>query len=156
MAKKADFSDNEWDILADAPYLAGMGTSMADYTVTAYSKEMIILTKAYEEAKEHYAGNALIQAILAERSFHDSDDVDINNLTSDDFLKKIDEIARIVEKKSPAEECLEFKLFLYEIAMKVAKASGEGFLGLGKKVSDKESDYLGRLKETLAISFDTP
>ncbi len=96
----------------------------------------------------------LIQAVLNERTLHDSDDSSTTNLTPDEYLGKIDEIARIVEKKTGQEECLEFKLFLYELATKVAKASGEGFLGLGKKVSEKESDFLARLKETLAISFD--
>ena len=156
MAIKPDFTDKEWDLVADAPFLAGISTSMADYTVTAYQKEFVVLTRAYDEAKKSYQGNQLIQAILAERTLHDSDDIDTNSMTSEDFLERISEIARIVDQKSPADEALEFKLFLYEIATKVAMASGEGFLGFGKKVSDKEAAYLERLKGTLAISRDIP
>jgi len=155
MAIKADFTDQEWDLVSDAPFFAGMSVVMADYSIASVQKEIAVLTEAYDEAKAHYSDNELIQAILSERTLHDSDDMDRTIMNPDYFLGKLDEITRIVEKRAGQEECTECKIFLYEIAMKVAKASGEGFLGLGKKVSERESDFLARLKETLAISFDS-
>ena len=66
MATKADFSHDEWMKVIEAPMLAGVAISMLDMGVISFAKEFSAMLKAVIAAKNDYAGNPLVQAVIAD------------------------------------------------------------------------------------------
>jgi hypothetical protein len=152
MATKESFSSDEWNLLMNAPVLAGMGVSMIDFGVVSFAKEFAAMIRAVTEAKAKYPTNALVQALAAEfESNGDAPAPAEGKKTPDEILSELEKVAAVVNAKAPQAEAREFKTFLYGISETVANASGEGFLGFGEKVSDKEREYLARVKAVLAV-----
>ena len=153
MTTRADYTDNEWKLLMDAPTLVGMGVSMADFGVVSFAKEFAALIRAVIGAKEKYPSNQLIQSLVAEFEKKDqSPPADGEGKKSqDDMLADLGKVAALVDNKAAGDEARGFKTFLVDLSEQVANASGEGFLGFGEKVSDKERDYLQKLRSTLSV-----
>ncbi|AKU98216.1 hypothetical protein AKJ09_04880 [Labilithrix luteola] len=153
MATKADFSNEEWTKLTEAPLLAGMGISLLDMGVVSFAKELHAMIKAVVSAKESYAGNALVHAIIAdfESKSTDTPPAAPEKKTSDGILADLGHVVAIVDAKAGADEARGFKTFLFGISEQVAGASGSGFLGFGEKISDDEKAYLAKLKSTLSV-----
>jgi hypothetical protein len=72
-------------------------------------------------------------------------------MSSSEIIDPLRNIALLLDTKATREEAEAYKRFLYEVAEKVAEASGEGFLGTGEKTSDAEYEFLVRLSETLGL-----
>lgn len=152
MATKADFSNEEWTKVMEAPLLAGMGISLLDIGVVSFAKELHAMIKAVVEAKANYAGNPLVQAVIADfESKADTQPAPPEKKNSDAILADIGQIVAIVDAKAAGDEARGFKTFLFGISEQVANASGSGFLGFGEKVSDDEKAFLTKLKSTLSV-----
>jgi len=67
----------------------------------------------------------------------------------DYFGDLIAECNSILREKSDEKESGEFKASVYQIATTVASASGDGFFGGGKKINEKEANFLHFLKSNL-------
>jgi hypothetical protein len=152
MANRSDFTFEEWDLLDDLPYLVGLSVSKADYSSTSYSKEFMALCDACREAKERYESNELLMSILSETMPEDSDDVTKEQLRMEELFEIFGKAVILIDRKCTAEEARQFKEFMYWLAQRVADASREGFLNLGKLVSDKEAEHLEKLKRTFGLS----
>jgi hypothetical protein len=152
MAKKSDFTYEEWDLLDDVPYLVGISVAKADYSTTSYAKEFVVLCDACRDAKERYKDNELLIAILSERMPEDSDDDMHDHLTMDEFFAILKRALDLIDSKCSAEEARQFREFLYWLAEGVAKAAKEGLFNLGKLISKKEADHLARLREHLGLT----
>ena len=154
MTTRADYTDNEWKLLMDAPTLVGMGVSMADFGVVSFAKEFAALIRAVIGAKEKYPSNQLIQSLVAEFEKKDQSapaDSGEGKKSQEDMLADLGKVAALVDTKAAGDEARGFKTFLVDLSEQVANASGEGFLGFGEKVSDKERDYLQKLRTTLSV-----
>lgn len=153
MATKADFSNEEWTKVLEAPLLAGMGISLLDMGVVSFAKELHAMIKAVVEAKASYTGNPLVQAVIAdfETKSTDAPPAPPEKKNSDAILADIGQVVAIVDAKAAGDEARGFKTFLFGISEQVANASGSGFLGFGEKVSDDEKAFLAKLKSTLSV-----
>jgi len=153
MSTRANYTDEEWNLLMGSPVMAGMGVSMSDFGVVSFAKEFTALVRAVMAAKEKYPQNELIQALVAEFEKKGNDDPPASEgkKTPDQLLGDLQRVANLVDAKAGADEARGFRTFLFELGESVANASGQGFLGFGEKVSAKERDYLQKLRTTLAV-----
>lgn len=133
------------------------------------TKEMIANSKAWKDAKEKYADNHLIQAMMPSmESFGESmneakesknailDKLKSNEVKdaegmADMLMHDADKAMDILEAKESEKTVEEFKIWLLDIAQDVAKAGTEGdFFGFGgTEFSDKEKQLFDDLNDSL-------
>lgn len=149
MISRNDFTPSEWETLTEAPFLIGLTVSEIDTTGSSAVKEFDAILKTLERAKEKYKENDLIHAVLEEAG--GMSQLDESSKPEKDVIQHFREMARMLDDKGFPLETYEFKQFLYWISWNVANAYGEGFLGLGDKVSDKESYILEKIRDALSV-----
>jgi hypothetical protein len=154
MATKADFSPEEWGLVYWAPKAAAGVIMEADLTFMSAAKETIAVMKAGHAARDKYPGNPLIQDLIPKARMKGEPEIPepkspFPNLKADDVIAKIREAVALVQQKAPA-QAADYKAFVLELANVAANASGEGFLGTGQKVSEKEKAILDKLTAALA------
>lgn len=144
------FSEKDWIKLVESPFIIGFAASDADLDPSSSYSELDALMNTCGDAQDKYKDNELIQAVLSQASGVTNVD-NSNGEQSGDVIKYAGEISRIVEDLYPGIKGREFKRFLYEIGLKVSGAYGEGFLGLGSKISKWEAEFLTKLKVALDL-----
>lgn len=148
MSTKADYTQDEWELLCSGPALAGVGVLVLDSGLISDMQELAAVAQKTSEGKSEYADSPFLQEVLAELGQHDAKHVQSEGMTAEGVLGKIVEIDRILDAKGGAGEALLYKNFLFNVADAAANASG-GFLGLGDKVNEEERGYLTKLKDIL-------
>lgn len=144
MTGQADFSEEEWELVLQAPTSAGLIVVTADRGGSI--RESFSMAKMYSEARERHGDSELLDAITSAKP-----EVDRTRLSSPDELKerqldRIRQAVELVEQKASAEELQEYKRFIRTLADRVANARKEGFLGIGgEKVSDAEREAIGEI-----------
>ncbi len=154
MATKADFTEEQWTKIVEAPVSAGLAISLLDMGVVSFIKEFSALTKAVLAAKRDFADKPLVSAVIAEFEAKSSDqngEGPSQKKTPGQILGELAEVIAVVRSKAPAEEATEFAKFLFGISQQVAAASGSGFLGFGEKISPAEREFLGQLRVALGL-----
>lgn len=154
MSTKADYTNEEWELLCAGPLLAGLGVSLLDPGLISGLQEHAAIGRAIHEAHKEYADNQLVQAVVADieakgEKAHEPP----QGMTSEKVLEKLVKIDAILDQKGKAsedaaDEGIVYRNFLYQVADRAANAAG-GFMGLGDKVSEEEAYYLKKLKEIL-------
>ncbi len=131
--------------LLDAAAEVLLATVAADRTgVIAYYREVLAAGRYLYDAQRKYANNALIAALF-EHTWSDEERAgDDEPLTRERLLERLAEVG---EALNDDEEAVEFKTFLFELAERVAKASG-GFWG---GISADEAAFLNELKRLLKM-----
>jgi len=161
MTTKKELDTTEWLDLLKAPTAVGLYIMMADPNfVIGTMKEA--LTISAEIIKREKADNSeLLTALLADfrdknmakqaRIDFDKKDLEVMRQAAWDALRKA---VWILDQKATPEESAEIRQWLYELAQKTAEAATEGgFLGFGgTRVSEKEEQALGELKNLLRLS----
>ncbi len=154
MTTRDSFTDEEWALLTQATTSACTAITMSDATVVSLFKEMSALGRKLAQGKDTYQSNELLQAVLAhkqEAQKSQGGEAPLPEEAVVDSLNKVGQVAKLLDEKATSVEAEQFKQFLYEIGVEVANASGEGWLGFGKKVSDREEEGLEKLKTALGI-----
>ncbi len=147
MSNQDNFSPDEWQMITEAPFQIGILVSDADLHPDSSKKEFDAILHSCGDAQEKYPNNTLIQEVLEDMGGYSN--VGIGGDISGNAAEYFKGIVKIVTKGAKPEEAKEYCKFLYEVAESTAKAYGEGFLGLGNKVSEKEAYILGILKKAL-------
>lgn len=158
MSTQADYSPEEWDMLTEAPMMAGAAIIVADPAIFGAVKESAALAKIIHEATTS-ARTELIRAIgqtiqagkkLDKQEMPKESTIDA---TVKMLIKRCHQAALIVQAKSP-EEADGFVAFLLDVAQETANASKEGgFLGIGAvRVSEHEKKAIA----DLAAALGTP
>ncbi len=151
MAGKADFTDEEWELLLEAAPGAGMMVVMSDRGGTF--RETFSMAKAYTELRKEPGKSQLIDEIVSAKP-----DLDHTRHTSKEeldeaVLQRLTEAIALLEEKATPEDVEEYKAFAWSIAEHVANARKEGFLGFsGERVSDEEEAALEQIKSTLGLA----
>jgi hypothetical protein len=154
MSTKADYTNEEWELLCAGPLLAGLGVSLLDPGLVSGLQESAAIHRATHEAHKAYADNQLVQAVLAEiEAKGEAAYKAPAGATPESVLAQLVKIDAILDAKGKAgddaaDEGIVYRNFLYQVADKAANAAG-GFMGLGDKVSEEEAYYLKKLKEIL-------
>ena len=125
MTGKADFTEEEWKIVLEAPPSAGLMVIAADRGGSI--RESFSMAKAYTEARKEHGESELLDEIASTKP-----EVDHTRYAS-------------------PEELDEYRKFIVGLANRVAEARKEGFMGLsGDRVSDDEKAAIGEIESALA------
>src|SRR3954447_8816968 len=69
MTGKADFTEQEWDLVRSAPVSAGMIVITAEHG--GMMRETVAMAKAYGEARQQHGKSQLVDELVASKPEHD-------------------------------------------------------------------------------------
>ena len=148
MTGKADFTEDEWKLVLEAPPSAGLIVIASDRGGSV--RESFSMAKAYTEARKEHGESELLDEIVSAKP-----EMDHTRYHSPEELKEAslghirDAVALLKEKATP-EEVDEYKKFIVALANRVAEARKEGFMGLsGERVSDAERSAIAEVEAAL-------
>ena len=160
MAKKADFTSEEWQLLLSLPQVASLYLALASPSgPLGLAQEMIASTKGIVEALKASSGNELIDAVAAdmrekaekreklEPPLKPSND--LNEMKSQ-CLQACRDVAALLSQKAPA-DAEQYKQWVYQSAQNSANAAKEGgVFGIGgERVSEAETAALKEIAAAL-------
>jgi hypothetical protein len=142
MTGRADFTEEEWDLLREVPETAGMIVISADRGGTF--RETYALAKAYAEARQQHGASELLDEIVAagpkrgERA-HSTEQL------REHGLSRVGEARTLLEQKGTPEELESYRGFVLTLTQKVAEAHKEG----GEAVSERERAAIDEIESSL-------
>lgn len=163
MAKKADFTSEEWQLILSMPQVASLYIALASPSnPLGLAQELIASTKGIVESLKTSSGNELLDAVSAdirekvekrerlEPPFKTSNDL---NQVRAQCLQACRDVAVLLSQKAPA-DAHAYKQWVYQAAQNSANAAKEGgVFGIGgERVSEAETAALKEIATTLDIS----
>jgi hypothetical protein len=146
---KADFTEEEWTTILEAPPSAGLLVILSDRGGSI--RETFSMAKAYTEARQQHGDSELLDEVAAAKP-----EMDRTRAGSPEELKQhnLDNVRQgiaTLKGKASDEEVEEYRKFILGLAERVAEARKEGFLGLsGERVSDAERAAIAEIEAALA------
>jgi hypothetical protein len=146
MTGKADFTQEEWQLVLEGPSSAGL------IVVTAQRggsfRETIAIAKAYVEARRQHGESELLDEIVSAKP-----ETDHTRYRSAEDLKEhgvqhLRDAIAVLERKATPEEVEDYKRFVVNLAERVANAHREG----GQSVTPAEQAAIGEI----AAGLGTP
>ncbi|MGB0094399.1 MAG: hypothetical protein WBP81_17945 [Solirubrobacteraceae bacterium] len=146
MTGKADFTQQEWELVLEGPPSAGMIVITAQRGGTI--RETLAMAKAYAEARQQHGESQLLDEIAATKP-----EVDHTRYQSVEELKQhglghLRDAVALLERKATPEEVEGYRRFVVTLAEKVANAHRED----GASVSEAEQTALDEISTTLGSS----
>jgi hypothetical protein len=151
MTGKADYTDEEWKLLREAPTSAGMLVIEADRG--GMIRETFSMAKAYTEARKDHGASQLLDDIASEKPEIDRTRFQSVEELRSTLLQHIRDAMSLLAEKATPEELEEYRRFLASVANRVAEAHREGFMGMsGERVSEAEQRALADIAEAAGSS----
>lgn len=153
MTGKADYSEEEWTQILEAPPSAGMIviTSQGGGSV----RESFSMAKAYTEARSEHGESQLLDEVVATKPEVDRTRVGSFEELKAHNLQNIRDALAVLDGKADPTEVEEYRRFILGLAKRVAEAHREGFLGLsGERVSEAEQAAVDEIAATLGLAAD--
>jgi hypothetical protein len=143
MTSKSDFTDEEWQLILEAPPSAGM------IVVTAQRggsfRETVAMAKAYVEARQQHGKSELLDDIVAAKPERDHTHSHSPEELKQHGLQHLrDSISLLSSKAAPA-EVDEYRRFIVTLSHRVAAAHREH----GQDVSEAEQAAIDDITEAL-------
>jgi hypothetical protein len=132
MTVKADFTQEEWQLVLEGPPSAGMIVVTAQRGGTF--RETIAMAKAYGEARQHHGESELLDEIVSAKPEIDHTRYHSPQELKEHGLQHLRDAVELLERKATPEEVEDYKSFVLNLAGKVANAHREG----GENVSPAE------------------
>lgn len=162
MAGKADFTPEEWALLAKSPMMAALVVVAASPNGPfGIIKEMVAVGKLIAETKAKGGSDALVSALVSDittrEGMEQAKPTEYQGKKPEEAkayaLEQLKKAAALVDQKAPA-DAAGFKQWLQEVAIRVANASKEGgFLGFGGTlVSEQEQQALAATASALGVA----
>lgn len=148
MTGKADFTEDEWKLVLEAPPSAGLIVIASDRGGSI--RESFSMAKAYTEARKERGESELLDEIVSAKP-----EMDHTRFSSSEELKQacakhISDAVDLLKSKASPEELDEYKQFILGLANRVAEARKEGFMGLsGERVSEAERAAIEEVEAAL-------
>jgi len=130
MTGKADFTEQEWDLVLEGPPSAGMIVVTAQRGGTI--RETLAIAKAYVEARQQHGESELLDEIVAakpeldHRRYHSVEEL------KQDGLQHLRDAVELLERKATPGEVDDYRRFVLTLADKVASAHREGGASVGE------------------------
>jgi hypothetical protein len=141
---KADFTEDEWEVVLEGPPIAGMLVLTAQRGGTF--RESMALAKSYSEARQEHGESQLLDEIVSAKPkverFRSAEEL------SGRGLQQLREAVELLERKATPEEVEGYKRFVLDLADKVANAHKEG----GESVSPAERAAIDQVAATLGTT----
>jgi hypothetical protein len=143
MTGRADFTEEEWELVLEGPPSAGM------IVVTAQRggsfRESIAMAKAYLEARRQHGESELLDELVAAKPERDHTRYHSVEELRRHGQQHLRDAVELLERKASAEEVAAYRRFVLTLAEKVANAHREG----GEKVSDAERTAIEEISASL-------
>ncbi|OKH40035.1 hypothetical protein NIES2119_03550 [[Phormidium ambiguum] IAM M-71] len=154
--QEVEYTETELQILREAVLTSGIAVVMCEFTLISTPIEVATLAKELMKAAKKHPDNQLIETLFGETAGKKQSkpkDKEIR-VTPENALEiaiaQINQAINILQQKAPS-EIPAYQEFIYACASRVANAAGEGLLGTGNKVSQKEAATLAKLKTALSL-----
>ena len=124
MTSRADFTEEEWDLVLEGPAAAGLLVSTAERGGTI--REAFSIARAYAEARKRHGGSELLDEIVSAKP-----EVDRTRHSSPEELKqhslgRLRDAVALLEAKAGPEEVEDYRGFVISVAEHAAAAKKEG------------------------------
>lgn len=143
MTGKADFTEEEWKMVLEAPPSAGMIVVTAQRGGTI--RETIAMAKAYGEARQLHGQSELLDEIVSAKPQVDHTRYHSPQELAEHGLQHVRDAVAALERKATPEEVEQYKRFVVTLAEKVAGAHREG----DQDVSDAERAAIDEISAAL-------
>jgi hypothetical protein len=145
---KADFTEEEWKQVLEAPPSAGLIVIASDRGGSI--RESFSMAKAYTEARKQHGESELLDDVVNAKPEMDHTRYHSPEELKTGTLKHITDAVELLKAKAAPEELDEYKKFIVVLANRVAEARKEGFMGLsGDRVSDDEKAAIAEIEGAL-------
>lgn len=144
MTAKADFTEEEWNVVREGPPAAGMMVLMAQGGGSF--RETWALAKTFAEARKQHGESQLLDELVSEKP-------DIERHHSAEKLEQqgvagIREAIDVLERKATPEEVDGYRRFVLDVAERVAKAHEEE----GEPVSAAEQAAIEKVASSVGTT----
>jgi hypothetical protein len=143
MTGRADFTQEEWELVLEGPPSAGIIVVTAQRGGTF--RESIAMAKAYVEARRQHGESELLDEIVAAKPERDHTRYNSVEELKQHGLQHLRDAVELLERKATAEEVEDYRRFVLTLADRVANAHREG----GEMVSDAERAAIGEISASL-------
>jgi hypothetical protein len=144
MTGKADFTDQEWELVREGPPTAGMITLLASSGGTF--RETWALAKTFAEARQQHGESELLDALVAEKPemkrYHSAEEAE------NEGLSRLSQAVALLEQKATSDDVESYKRFTLSVAERVAEAHKEH----GSQVSPEEREAITKIESSLGTS----
>ncbi len=143
MTAKADFTEQEWDVVCEGAPSAGMIVVTASKGGTF--RETFAIGKAYAEARSQHGASQLLDEIVSAKP-----EVDHTRYSSIEELRQhalqhIRDAVELLERKATPDEVEDYRRFVLAVAERVAHAHRED----GMEVSGPEQEAIEQISASL-------
>ena len=141
MTAKADFTEEEWNVVREGPAAAGVLVLMAQGGGSF--RETWALAKSYAEARKQPGQSQLLDELASEKP-----DVERHSTREEQEsagLKGLSEAIALLEQKATPEEVEGYRTFVLAVARKVAEAHEEE----GQPISAAEQAAIDKVASTI-------
>lgn len=146
MTEKSAFSAEEWELVLEAPPVAGL------IVVTAQRggsfRETIAMAKAYVEARQQHGESELLDEIVAAKPERDHSHYHSPEELKEKGLQRLRDSVALLQRKATPVEVQEYRQFIITLAHKVAAAHREH----GQEVSEPEQAAIDDITAALNTS----
>jgi hypothetical protein len=144
MTGKADFTDEEWELVLEGPPSAGMIVVTAQRGGTI--RETIAIAKAYVEARQQHGESELLDEIVAAKPEIDHTRYHSAQELKEHGLQHLRDAVNLLDGEATPAEVDGYKRFVVTLADRVANAHREGDTG----VSEAEQAAIDEISTTLS------
>ena len=148
MTGKADFTQEEWDLILEGPPSAGIIVVTAQRGGTF--RESFAIGRAYVDARQQHDDSELLDEIVAARPERDHTRYHSVEELKQTGLQHLRDAVELLERKATPEEVEDYRRFILNLADKVAKAHREN----GEQVSEAERAAIEEISASLG-ALDT-
>jgi len=141
---RADFTEEEWNVVREGPPTAGMMVLMAHGGGTF--RETWALAKTYAGARKQHGESELLDELVSEKP--DLERYDSAEELEQRGLEGLRRAIEVLERKATPEEVDAYKRFALEVAQRVAKAHEEE----GEPISPAERGAIEKVAATVGAT----
>lgn len=146
MTGKANFTAEEWDVIAEGPTTAGLIVSAAERGGTF--REAIAMAKAYTEARKEHGASELLDELVSGRPEIDRAKAGSMEELRERGIQRIQEAISLLKEKAEPGEVEEYRRFVVSLANRVADAKREK--GEPARGGDAESAAIAEITAALS------
>ncbi len=148
MTGKADFTEQEWKSVLEAPPSAGLIVLTAQRGGTF--RETLAIAKSYAEARQQHGQSELLDEIASAKPAMDHTRYHSPDELRQHGLQHLRDAVALLEQKATPQEVDDFRHFVVTLAQNVANAHREGDVA----VSDAERAAVEEITAALAATTE--
>jgi len=156
MVLKDDFTNEEWTLLQEGPFVAGVLVILASPNILGIPKESIAMVRAAENVRAAGAASDLATLLVADIDDMDDqatfDGAGSRDEVTSDLLDKLGDILSLVDERFEPDVAAGYRQWVASVALATAEASKEGsFLGIGgaSRITEAEQAMLTTIDQLL-------